>query len=736
MKTTYLYPMACGLTAAAGILAAAAPVYAQEPFTFETPARLFSTADLNGDGRLDAVVLDRETGAAAMGFQDAAGAYTWSEGLPTGAEAATCLTVGRQGSVDLFGVTTPALGRLVFVSSASSSAEPVVTNIFPKLPSPQAMAFFPLTSTTAPELLVTGDRGTGVGNRYGYELRPPLTGPATPLWEQFFNAPTSKIASIRVKTGTVPRVLEYFGSSCFCEGVSLTALTAGPGGLGGAITDPATTLFAVGNFDGTAYTQFLFYDPGTSAVRTVKITEPSAGTYGWSALTTFSFPQNINLLVPLAKSGGGLRLGVIFSDGSASLYDYSGAGVPTLNRTLSPPGSAPADVLLPSGPDAVLIARGGSWQRFLTGVGNPATPQFTGVFPLPGVAAGTSNVIYLTSEAFAKTDSTLTGTGKVREWTTAATGSGTTWSITSLVTAGASGLGSPAATSRTAPAGTTTTMLNQVRSNVSIQLADGGTGIAVGDVAIAPPGGVYHPGAQPPGPGAPAAWITGTAAALLPPALKYDQDPTRPGALVQIPPWLTISLNPTRQNNAVWYRINDGAWTRIPYQGQIELYANVVIESYATSGTSRSPIRRQAYTFAAPAALATAPGVDSDGNSLTDQWEKTFGAADPGADADGDGYSNYAEFAAGTDPRSQLSQPAAQPLVLNGQPATGSGGEPVLRLEWAAADASLMLESASNLTGPWSPITTGITLVSGNNRYDVPTVPQAQPKNFFRLRRP
>ena len=91
-------------------------------------------------------------------------------------------------------------------ASAGNAGAFAFTDIFPKLPSPESMAFFALNSSTAPELLITGDLGSGVGSRYGLELRPPLTGTTAPLWETAFPLPTKKIASVRAKAGTPARV--------------------------------------------------------------------------------------------------------------------------------------------------------------------------------------------------------------------------------------------------------------------------------------------------------------------------------------------------------------------------------------------------------------------------------------------------------------------------------------------------------------------------------------------------
>lgn len=62
---------------------------------------------------------------------------------------------------------------------------------------------------------------------------------------------------------------------------------------------------------------------------------------------------------------------------------------------------------------------------------------------------------------------------------------------------------------------------------------------------------------------------------------------------------------------------------------------------------------------------AVAPG-DLDGNALPDDWERRhFGRTqvDEDADPDGDGFTNLAEFEAGTDPNSAASQPVIPGLV-------------------------------------------------------------------------
>jgi uncharacterized protein (DUF1800 family) len=89
--------------------------------------------------------------------------------------------------------------------------------------------------------------------------------------------------------------------------------------------------------------------------------------------------------------------------------------------------------------------------------------------------------------------------------------------------------------------------------------------------------------------------------------------------------------------------------------------------------------------------------LDGNGNSQSDVWEMVFGAAGlaPGADADGDGWSNALESTAGTNPFSGQSRPLAEV-------ARGETGE--LVLSWQGLPGkSYEIRSSSNLAA-WSPV--------------------------------
>jgi hypothetical protein len=108
---------------------------------------------------------------------------------------------------------------------------------------------------------------------------------------------------------------------------------------------------------------------------------------------------------------------------------------------------------------------------------------------------------------------------------------------------------------------------------------------------------------------------------------------------------------------------------------------------------------------------------DSDGDGLPDWWEKLYfndpRAADPLADADGDGQSNHAEFLAGSNPLD-----ANSAFRITGMQAVWQTNGTQIVIRWASFEGSTYsIWSATVVQGPYSMIATNIAATPPLNTF-------------------
>lgn len=98
----------------------------------ETVAEFHASGDCNGDGRLDAIVLDKATGNVRVGYQNANGTLTWANAVPSGVAHATSVAVGRflHASRDSVAVTSEEFNRVhvLRLETPGAAPAPVVTH--------------------------------------------------------------------------------------------------------------------------------------------------------------------------------------------------------------------------------------------------------------------------------------------------------------------------------------------------------------------------------------------------------------------------------------------------------------------------------------------------------------------------------------------------------------------------------------------------------------------------------
>src|SRR5437879_693878 len=77
---------------APGATRAEAPVTG---FIYETPHEFITTEDLDGDGRLDLLIVDKESGKFRVGYQLGTGMYNWVDNRPSGTKGISGFGLGK-----------------------------------------------------------------------------------------------------------------------------------------------------------------------------------------------------------------------------------------------------------------------------------------------------------------------------------------------------------------------------------------------------------------------------------------------------------------------------------------------------------------------------------------------------------------------------------------------------------------------------------------------------------------
>src|ERR1039458_9284227 len=251
----------------------------QAGLVYETPAEFFTSADFNGDGIADVLVLDKLTGNARVGYANAGGTLTWSAPLVTGCENVAGCAVGRflQTTRDAVAVTAPDFNRanLVDLSATNSAGAPV-----------------PVTPA-------------GLGPHTLVALANPLGG-MPPAYNYLFVAsslnspPPERLDLLALNSGSASPADEFPESGPFARGTALQ-LSLLPGTFAAGLvrgtndalhvwqfTNTPSVAFALSNLPpGSDYTfgrfnaetlpRFVFYVPGQSNVTVFSLLQTNGG---------------------------------------------------------------------------------------------------------------------------------------------------------------------------------------------------------------------------------------------------------------------------------------------------------------------------------------------------------------------------------------------------------------------------------------------------------------------------
>src|SRR6516165_12405747 len=78
-------------------------------FIYETPNEFFGNGDFDGDGRTDLIIVDKASGKYRLGYQTAAGLFSWVDCRPSGIKGVSGVGIGKflAQNLDAFAFTSP-----------------------------------------------------------------------------------------------------------------------------------------------------------------------------------------------------------------------------------------------------------------------------------------------------------------------------------------------------------------------------------------------------------------------------------------------------------------------------------------------------------------------------------------------------------------------------------------------------------------------------------------------------
>lgn len=628
----------------AGAFVGLAP--AQTPFTHVTDVELTSTGDFDGDGRTDLVVVDRATGAVRFGLQAATGEIVWSPTQPGNVTGASGLAVGPfVAAVDALALAGSDYNRLELVSLGGEL--------------PTAFAQSGIGPATLSSALIAGAPGFWIGCD-----APASTETATvggfrfdgPAVAARWANPWQSERAANPQVGLVAAT-EFFVHDTF----------TGPTVVAGTAVDWPTDARWITGFFSTVHPRstLLGWNAGSGALHV----RPFTAAADFSETLAFDLGQSIAALHRLARPAEASdRLLVIFSDGTnAAVYDFDGETAPVLRQSFTaPPGQTfNAALALGGGHFVFLSGVGGfsqSYRRF-DEQGDGSYLQ-TAAGDLPGIRlpALRPTLLVFQQRPLLDVGAQLLRRVPRSDWTSdhGPIAGGREIDLAQFASESA-GLQPGAVIVEPLAAGESL-LVSQYLPAVSFQAIGPVTAQTRGDVTFLPPPGRFPAG------------VGGQ------PAVRVTVSATDPADTVQI------------------RRLPGGAWEAFNAAAG-DIVADTTLEARAVRpGGEQSPIRRATYTVGTAAPLGVPGSPDSNGNGLSDAFERTFGLSDPNGDADGDGFSNLAEQNAGTDPLDAGSRPAGPLRLTIARPAPGGP----IQLDWPAG-LEVTLESSADLQN-WSPV--------------------------------
>ncbi len=595
-KTISLFLISCALVA-------------QADFVYRVGNSFLTTADMDGDGRADPVLVDGSNVTVRIGYQLSETNLSWAAPRSLGLAEISDVACGalRTNVNDVLAVCAPSLNRFSFFNLASATQTPVPEAAYGMGIGPECMAVLEIAGGGNEDIFCTSV----------------LNGTALARVERLKS--TGDLLFSMGLTGVNPwkhlNAVEYVPGT---NGVALIDPVSGHF----RIYDPSSTgLNAVGSKQvsattNTAYVSFISGKYNTAQFVVWNEGAESIQTFSWDG-SAFSSTVIYDFYSPIESIFvvGSDQLAIIFQNGDkASLYDYNGSEAPDEVQSFSSPSSELLFGFLPIGSDGLVMLSSASGDLSgavtvdqMTASGGTFVSVGTETLPTFGKSPRTANIMTFEGEPFVDNTPRRLQVLRAGDWISGSKIAGST--IEALVVETdrgiSQGLGNPSSESLgAAHASAGHTLDSQIHDAISMYSFDEARGDEVAVIILMPDPGLY-----------------GTA--------------------------IEVSFSTTPAASLYYRTASSNAWNL--YADPFALFADTDVQYFAQTASERSVIRTAEYRF-----TESPSDLDSDGDGIPDYVELANGL-DPeesGLDSDGDGYSDLDELLEGSDPTTTNSIPA------------------------------------------------------------------------------
>jgi hypothetical protein len=691
-------------------LALACSPPAARAFIYETATELQGTADFDGDGRPDLIILEKSTGAYRVAYQTSPGMYSWVPARASGISGATGLGLGKLNSLayDSLAVTGPDANRVNIIDANSLTTAGLPSAVFPASLGPNLSAAIDIGgggNTAHADLYVASIYNAPPGFRQTL-LRNDGTANRTQIADTALVTLRERANPVLLHTSRPPRLAAY--DRLLDVNLDMFRILDLSGGSASIVASVSTSRspqpwdYLTGQFVRTnAYTQFLFYPRDGWNLYVYQVTEPTSGSYNLEYTNQFTFTNSVRTLFVLPGTND-TRLLAFWTNGtSGTVFRFNGMTAPIpIHAFNAAPGEhfTGAGVLENSGFMAYSAPQGENTStRFREYRWNGASYSAGAAQDLPrlNTLSASGNVMQFRFEPFVHDNPTLLRVNNAGDWSSLPQLSGVPPNLsvrTETFLDSTQGLVNPITTALgPAHPSAGSVLANQYSSQISLFSFSSPAGDQITDVTISPPPGLYSAAIQ-----------------------------------------LSFS-SPNPASDSIYFRIGSSAWQLWTAGVVAHIFTNAAVQYYGQTapGARKTAIKTAHYTFSqGPESL------DSDGDGVPDYVEIAKGL-DPngGADSDGDGYTDLEELIRNTAPLLNTSAPtnfphlderAAFDLAAIPRPLDGFSSSVTLSRTGTLVRAFNLqgsLHSVAVTTNPPQPVArlTNITIIADDRLFTVAT---------------